>query len=124
MVWPSSLPEPTNRPVAPKRASGRVVDEVLRAKVKELATKRFGASQFPSVDYLFMKESGWNYLAVNKTSGATGICQSLPASKMASAGKDYLTNPLTQVEWCFDYIESRYGTPLQAVAWHRANNWF
>ena len=73
---------------------------------------------------LWMQESGWNQKAYNKSSGATGIPQSLPASKMASAGSDYLTNPATQIKWGLGYIKDRYGDPSTAMAHERKYNWY
>jgi hypothetical protein len=64
-------------------------------------------AEWSYVDYIVSHESGWNYLAQNSI-GATGLCQALPASKMADAGSDYLTNPVTQLKWCSQYA-SRYG---------------
>jgi riboflavin transporter FmnP len=66
---------------------------------------------------LWNGESGWNYKATNASSGAYGIPQALPASKMASAGNDWRTNPATQIRWGLNYISQRYGTPL--IAWNK-----
>ena len=70
------------------------------------------------------RESSFNPYAKNKKSGATGLCQSLPARKMASHGKDYLTNYKTQARWCRDYIKNRYGTPQQAWKFWQSHHWF
>jgi resuscitation-promoting factor RpfB len=61
------------------------------------------------VDYIVSKESRWNPLAQN-ASGAYGLCQALPGSKMASAGADWANNPVTQLRWCNTYAVSRYGS--------------
>jgi TP901 family phage tail tape measure protein len=74
-------------------------------------------AQWPSWRSLGMGESGWRWNALNKSSGAYGIPQALPAGKMRSAGADWRTNALTQVRWMASYIHSVYGTP--ANAWHR-----
>lgn len=73
---------------------------------------------------LWDKESGWNPYAYNSSSGAYGIPQALPATKMASAGIDYLTNYKTQISWGLSYIKSRYGSP--SVAWEhsKTNGWY
>lgn len=76
------------------------------------------------VDFIVSRESGWNPNAVNRSSGATGLCQSLPASKMASAGADYLTNPVTQLRWCNGYAVGRYGGWVNAVAFWQNNHWW
>lgn len=73
------------------------------------------ASQWPSLRSLWMQESGFSTTATNPTSGAYGIPQSLPASKMAAAGADWRTNPATQIRWGLGYIRSTYGSP--SAAW-------
>lgn len=77
-------------------------------KASLMASAGIAASDYPYVDYIISHESGWRPGAYNAGSGAYGLCQSLPASKMASAGADYLTNPVTQLVWCNGYA-SRYG---------------
>jgi Transglycosylase SLT domain len=84
----------------------------------------YGLNQWPSLKALWTQESGWNASAVNPSSGAWGIPQSLPASKMASAGADYLTNPATQIRWGLGYIGGRYGSPARAWAHEQAMNWY
>ncbi len=74
----------------------------------------FGINQFPCLDKLWKKESGWNYRAENRGSGAYGIPQALPGRKMASAGADWKTNPATQIKWGLGYIKGRYDTPCGA----------
>ena len=84
----------------------------------------FAAGQFSCLDSLWTKESGWNPGATNRSSGAYGIPQSLPASKMASAGADYRTNPATQIKWGLQYIKDSYGSPCSAWAHSQAVNWY
>jgi hypothetical protein len=84
----------------------------------------FAASQFGCLDSLWVKESGWNYRATNPSSGAYGIPQSLPATKMASAGSDWRTNPTTQIRWGLNYIRDRYGSPCAAWAHSQRTNWY
>jgi hypothetical protein len=74
----------------------------------------FGIAQFPCLDKLWKHESGWNYRAENRGSGAYGIPQALPGSKMKSAGADWKTNPATQIEWGLGYIKGRYDSPCGA----------
>ncbi|GAA2713188.1 lytic transglycosylase domain-containing protein [Actinoplanes palleronii] len=74
----------------------------------------FGLDQFACLNKLWNKESGWNYRAENRSSGAYGIPQSLPGSKMASEGADWKTNPATQIKWGLGYIKGRYDTPCKA----------
>lgn len=73
-------------------------------------------SQWPALKALWTGESGWNQFAYNASSGATGIPQSLPGNKMASAGADWRTNPATQIRWGLGYIRSVYGSPANAYA--------
>jgi hypothetical protein len=75
--------------------------------------------QFACLDNLWMRESGWSPTAGN-ASGAYGIPQALPGSKMASAGADWATNPETQMRWGLDYIRGRYGSPCGA--WQQSMN--
>jgi hypothetical protein len=74
----------------------------------------FKIDQFPCLDKLWKKESGWNYRASNRSSGAYGIPQALPGKKMASAGADWKTSPATQIKWGLGYIKGRYDTPCGA----------
>lgn len=80
--------------------------------------------EFDALVTLWTKESGWNYQAKNPSSGAYGIPQALPASKMASAGADYMTNANTQIKWGLGYIKGRYGSPSKALAFHLKHNWY
>ena len=80
-------------------------------------------TQFGCLDNIWTRESGWRYNAEN-ASGAYGIPQALPGSKMASAGADWQTNPATQIQWGLGYIKSDYGTPCQAWAFWQANGYY
>lgn len=73
---------------------------------------------------LWNKESGWNPYAYNASSGAYGIPQALPGSKMASKGSDYLTNYQTQINWGLSYINSRYGNPQNAWSHWQSRGWY
>ena len=84
----------------------------------------FAAKQWAALDALWTRESGWNHLAENKSSGAYGIPQSLPANKMAVVGADYRTNPETQIRWGLAYIAARYGVPDQAWAHSERHGWY
>jgi hypothetical protein len=74
----------------------------------------FGIDQFPCLNNIFNKESGWNAHAENKSSGAYGIPQALPGSKMGSVASDWKTNPATQIKWGIGYIKGRYNSPCGA----------
>ncbi|MCA2215526.1 lytic transglycosylase domain-containing protein [Jidongwangia harbinensis] len=74
----------------------------------------FKIDQFPCLDKLWKHESGWNHRAENPNSGAYGIPQAYPGSKMSSVGSDWRSNPATQIKWGLGYIEGRYDTPCGA----------
>ncbi|MGN9912038.1 lytic transglycosylase domain-containing protein [Phytohabitans sp. LJ34] len=84
----------------------------------------FKLDQFPCLDKLWTKESGWNHKARNPSSGAYGIAQALPAGKMSSAGDDWETNPATQIKWGLGYIKGRYGDPCGAWAHSQDVGWY
>ncbi|WP_030800754.1 transglycosylase SLT domain-containing protein, partial [Streptomyces sp. NRRL F-3273] len=69
------------------------------AEVQAMARQMMPADQFQCFSNIVERESGWNYKATNPSSGAYGIMQALPGSKMASAGADWQTNPATQIKW-------------------------
>jgi hypothetical protein len=84
----------------------------------------FKIDQFPCLEKLWDRESGWNYKAKNSSSGAQGIPQALPGSKMAKFGDDWETNPATQIKWGLDYIEGRYDTPCGAWEHSQNTGWY
>ena len=89
-----------------------------------LAGATWGPSQFPYLNLLWDRESGWNPAADNPTSGAFGIPQALPAVKMATAGLDWATDPYTQIIWGIGYIRATYGTPQAAWAHELTDGWY
>ena len=97
-----------------------------KATAQELASSTYGwgADQFSCLDSLWTKESGWNYQAYNASSGATGIPQALPGSKMATAGSDWQTSARTQIIWGLGYISAAYGTPCAAWSHSQSVNWY
>ncbi|GIF10855.1 hypothetical protein Ate01nite_08870 [Actinoplanes teichomyceticus] len=84
----------------------------------------FKMDQFPCLDRLWKRESGWNHRATNSSSGAYGIPQALPGSKMASVADDWKTNPATQIKWGLGYIEDRYNTPCGAWNHSESVGWY
>jgi hypothetical protein len=80
-------------------------------------------TQFGCLNNIWTRESGWRYNAEN-ASGAYGIPQALPGSKMASAGSDWQTNPATQIKWGLGYIKSIYGTPCNAWAFWEGHSYY
>jgi hypothetical protein len=106
-------------------ASANTVDGA-KATAQQMMADRYGwgGDQFSCLSSLWSKESGWNYQAYNAGSGATGIPQALPGSKMASAGSDWQTNAATQIAWGLKYIADAYGTPCSAWGHSQATNWY
>jgi hypothetical protein len=84
----------------------------------------FSAKQYSCLNQLWTQESNWNYKSRNKSSGAHGIPQALPASKMNVVSTDWRTNPVTQIRWGLRYISIRYETPCKAWAKHKRSNWY
>lgn len=92
--------------------------------LEQVVARGWSQSEYSCLVALWQKESGWNYRALNRSSGAYGIPQSLPGEKMASAGADWATNPETQIRWGLGYIEARYGHPCAAWAHSQQKNWY
>jgi len=84
----------------------------------------FSEKEYKCLNRLWTKESNWNYKARNKNSGAHGIAQALPASKMNVVSTDWRTNPVTQIRWGLRYISIRYETPCKALAKHKRSNYY
>jgi hypothetical protein len=118
-----SIPKTPAVPKIPSVGSYMSTAESIQI-AKAYARSRVSGSQFSCLDNLWERESSWYYKAENPSSGAYGIPQALPGSKMASAGDDWRTNPITQVKWGLGYISGRYGTPCEAWAFFKANNWY
>jgi hypothetical protein len=107
----------------------------VEAARKPLGAKRFakemmateygwGEGQYKCLNRLWTKESNWNYQARNPRSGAHGIAQALPASKMEKVGTDWRTNPITQIQWGLLYVSERYDTPCAAWNKFRRSNYY
>jgi hypothetical protein len=84
----------------------------------------WSSSQFSCLVSLWARESGWNTYASNPSSGAFGIPQALPGSKMASAGADWQSNAATQIRWGLGYIQQTYGSPCAAWDHSEAVGWY
>jgi hypothetical protein len=84
----------------------------------------WSSSQFSCLDPLWAHESGWSVSAYNASSGAFGIPQALPGSRMASAGPDWQTNAATQIRWGLEYIKGTYGSPCGAWDHEQATGWY
>ena len=86
--------------------------------------KGWDYNQYSCLVKLWERESNWKVNAHNGSSGAYGIPQALPGTKMASAGADWRTNPETQIKWGIGYIDGRYGSPCAALAHSNEYNWY
>ncbi|MGN9792376.1 transglycosylase SLT domain-containing protein [Streptomyces sp. OZ13] len=94
------------------------------AEVQAMARQMVPADQFQCFSNIVDHESSWNYRAQNPSSGAYGLVQALPGSKMSTAGADWQTNPATQIKWGLNYMDSRYGSPCGAWSFWQANHWY
>ncbi|GAA2783427.1 aggregation-promoting factor C-terminal-like domain-containing protein [Streptomyces showdoensis] len=94
------------------------------SEVKAMARQMIPADQFQCFSNIVDHESSWNYRATNASSGAYGLVQALPGSKMSSAGADWQTNPATQIKWGLSYMDGRYGSPCGAWSFWQANRWY
>lgn len=123
---PKPKPAPTHSSAAPVENLPPVDPGSAQATAQQLMPS-FGfsvSSQFSCLDSLWTRESGWRWNAENATSGAYGIPQALPGSKMASAGSDWMTNPATQIKWGLGYIQSVYSTPCGAWDHEESDGWY
>ncbi|MFF4030052.1 transglycosylase SLT domain-containing protein [Streptomyces sviceus] len=94
------------------------------AQIQSMAASMVPSGQFQCFSNIVDHESSWNYQAVNASSGAYGLFQALPGSKMSSVGADWQTNPATQIKWGLNYMDSRYGSPCEAWSFWQANHWY
>ena len=117
LLTPLRLPSPRHHHRArASRTSTRVAlspQEIARAM---LLRQGGDEAQWNCLDELWGRESRWQPTASNSSSGAYGIPQALPAWKMAAAGSDWRTNPVTQIKWGLSYIADKYGTPCVALS--------
>jgi hypothetical protein len=104
--------------IANARSNPRAVARLM------LADYGWSDSQWGCLDSLWTRESNWSYRAQNASSGAYGIPQSLPGTKMASVAADWQTNPVTQITWGLRYIKNVYGSPCSAWAHSQATGWY
>ena len=97
-----------------------------RSVAADMAQEKYGWGkyQFSCLNTLWTKESNWNYRARNKRTGAHGIPQALPATKMEVTGTDWRTNPVTQIQWGLHYIDVRYETPCKALAKFKRSRYY
>ncbi|MDI2128844.1 transglycosylase SLT domain-containing protein [Yinghuangia seranimata] len=120
-----------DKAAADKAAADRASRSDTRAPVtanpgdpRAIAQSMMSATQYQCFSNIVERESGWNYKATNASSGAYGLVQALPGSKMATAGADWRTNPETQIKWGLDYMNSRYGSPCAAWSFWQSHHWY
>ena len=113
---------------AQQAATEATVQQAPSGTAQQIAVRmlaQYGwAGQFSCLDSLWTRESGWNAYAENPSSGAYGIPQALPASKMASAGSDWQSDAATQISWGLGYIQAMYGSPCDAWDHEEAMGWY
>ncbi|OIQ78018.1 hypothetical protein GALL_402850 [mine drainage metagenome] len=95
----------------------------VASKLNALSYK-WSTSQMSCLITLWSRESHWNFQSRNKRSGAYGIPQANPGTKMASAGSDWRVNPITQIKWGMSYVKSRYGSPCGALSKSNRFGWY
>jgi len=118
-----------DRSVQEERASRDAERKKYEGTPKEVAMNLlpdhgWSQSQFSCLEKLWNKESRWKVNADNPSSTAYGIPQALPGNRMAAYGKDWRTNPVTQIKWGLDYIEATYGSPCSAWGHSQAKGWY
>jgi LysM repeat protein len=110
----------TPTPATPVTATAR---PPVPGTAQQIAAEIFG-NQYSCAAHIIDRESGWNLTATNPSTGAYGLPQALPASKMAAAGADWATNPATQLRWMHIYVTDRYGGACAAWAFWQAHRWY
>lgn len=116
---PSSSPsQASSSPVSYGTGEARAAFEKITSELKLTQSQKDGWAD------IINRESGWNVTISNPSSGAYGLPQALPGSKMASHGSDWATNPYTQLRWMYDYMVERYGGIEGALAFWYANSWY
>ncbi|NGO70266.1 lytic transglycosylase domain-containing protein [Streptomyces sp. SB3404] len=110
---------------AASRSAQRAAPAAPSGSPQQIARQIIGnEAQFQCFSQIVERESGWRADAQNPSSGAYGLVQALPGSKMASAGADWRTNPATQITWGLGYMNDRYGSPCGAWSFWQANSWY
>jgi hypothetical protein len=113
----SRVASPPRQPAPVAQGSNREIGQRLAA------ARGWTGDQWVCLEALWTRESGWRTDAAN-SSGAYGIPQALPGSKMGSVGSDWRTNASTQITWGLNYIGGRYGSPCAAWSHFKSRNWY
>jgi hypothetical protein len=115
--------EPIRYRATPAPTAVRAIRKPTIADARAWARRTLGAHQYACLHALVERESGWRIDATNR-SGAYGLPQALPGSKMASAGSDWRTNPVTQLRWMAGYVHGRYGSACRALDHALREGWY
>lgn len=113
----------TTKKTTTKKVSGFNV-KASKSEMQQYAKSILSKENYEALDFIITHESGWNANNINKKSGASGLCQALPASKMKVSGNDYKTNYKTQINWCILYCNTRYGSIQKAKQFWLKHHWF
>ncbi|MFD7547857.1 transglycosylase SLT domain-containing protein [Streptomyces sp. NPDC059578] len=115
---------PAQAATAPQAAP--VTAKAAQATSAKAIAKKLIANdtQYAAFEKIVTRESNWDVTAQNSSSGAYGLVQALPGSKMSTHGSDWRTNAETQIKWGIDYMEDRYGSPVGAWDFWKANSWY
>ncbi|MET9256754.1 transglycosylase SLT domain-containing protein [Streptomyces sp. NPDC048182] len=116
--------EAASRDAKRESVSFSVQGSYSTGQIQSMARQMVPSGQFQCFSNIVDHESSWNYRAVNASSGAYGLFQALPGSKMSSVGADWQTNPATQIKWGLNYMNGRYGSPCGAWSFWQANHWY
>ncbi|MER7717815.1 transglycosylase SLT domain-containing protein [Streptomyces flaveolus] len=116
--------EAASRDAARESVSFAVQSSYTVGQIQAMARQMVPSGQWQCFSNIVDHESSWNYQAVNASSGAYGLFQALPGSKMSSVGSDWQTNPATQIKWGLNYMDSRYGSPCEAWDFWQNNHWY
>jgi len=119
----AATPAPSPSSQAPSDSAPQPSGNPQQIASAMLGSFGWSSSEFGCLVSLWNLESGWNVYASNP-SGAYGIPQALPGSKMASAGPDWQSNAATQIRWGLGYIKSLYGSPCGAWSHEQASGWY
>ena len=110
---PQEQTQPKQEPRTPQAS-------ISLSEIQEYAKSRVDEGQWEYFNSIVIRESNWNHLAINKSSGACGLPQSLPCSKLGDNWQD----PYHQIDWMVQYIENRYGSPYNAWVFWNNNHWY
>jgi len=117
-----ATPKQTTKAATPAGCGSYSGNQLIACQL--LPSFGFSTSEMSALVPMWNNESSWNENAENPSSGAYGIPQALPGSKMATAGSDWQTNAATQIKWGLGYIKDRYGSPSSAWAFWQNNGWY